>query len=77
VSNFELQFDPADIEALAASFSYQDDGACRSAGAAAAKRGYYTWEEFLTVCAWKTERSRGRVESNTAQAVEGATRDAF
>jgi hypothetical protein len=75
---FELQFPPDDIEALASRFSYDDeDAACRAAGAAAAARGYYTRDEFLEVCAWKSARSRPLVQANDALPVEAATRAAF
>jgi hypothetical protein len=76
---FELQFPPDDIEALARRFSYddEDDGACRAAGAAAAARGYYARDEFLDVCAWKSARSRPLVRANDALTVEAATRAAF
>lgn len=75
---FELQFAPDDIEALASRFSYDDeDAACRAAGAAAAERGYYARDEFLDVCAWKSARSRPLVQANGAKMVEAATRAAF
>jgi hypothetical protein len=45
--------------------------------AKARKRGYYTREEFLLICRWKTPRSKPLVESNSAEAVEAATREAF
>lgn len=77
MTDFGLQFPPAEIEALAARFGYTDDAACRAAGAAARARGHYTREEFLTVCEWKTSRSRSKVERNDAAAVEEATRHAL
>ena len=42
-------------------------------GAAARARGYYTREEFIQVCAWKTVRSRPKVAANTEAAVVDAT----
>jgi hypothetical protein len=74
---FELQFPPKDIQALASRFSYEDDPGCRSAGAAAAARGYYRRAEFLEVSDWKSARSRPLLQSNDAPAVEAATRAAF
>jgi hypothetical protein len=73
VPDFDLQFPPEDIEALAARFGDTDDAACAAAGDAARARGHYAREEFLTVCAWKTARSRPRVERNDARVVEQAT----
>ena len=74
---FELQFPPEQIRPLAGRFGDTDDAACETAGAAARTRGYYTREEFLTVCEWKTSRSRPMVERNAAAIVERATRRAL
>ncbi len=48
-----------------------------AAGKAARARGNYTRAEFLTVCRWKTARSRTKVAANSAAAVRTATRRAF
>jgi len=77
VPGFTLRFPPEDIEPLAERFGDTDDAACEQAGAAARGRGHYSRAEFLTVCAWKTPRSRPRVERNAAQVVERATRRAL
>ena len=74
MTEFVLQFQPEEIEPLAVRFGYTDDAACAEAGAAARARGYYRRDEFLTVCDWKTSRSRPRVERNDGAAVEAATR---
>jgi hypothetical protein len=74
---FELQFRPDQIRALADRYEYEDDEHGGAAGEAARRRGYYTREEFLLVCAWKTGRSKSKVASNTEEEVEGATRAAF
>jgi len=50
-----------------------DDPSRLSVGAAALARGYYTREEFLQVCAWKTVRSRPKVAANTEAAIADAT----
>ena len=73
VMAFELQFDPALIPGLAARFGYTEDDRCLAAGRAARARGFYTREEFLLVCAWKTPRSRPKVAANDDEAVRGAT----
>src|SRR5579859_873238 len=70
---FELQFQAREIGALAERFGYTDDARLLAAGALARARGHYTREEFLEVCAWKTQRSRSRVASNTEIAVTAAT----
>jgi hypothetical protein len=75
---FVLGFDPAEIGALAARFG-DDAGDDRPAaiGAAAALRGHYTRVEFLTLCEWKSPRSRPLVAANPAGAVRSATRRAL
>jgi hypothetical protein len=77
VSHFALQFPPGEIEPLAARFGYSDDAASGAAGTAARARGHYTREEFLTVCEWKTARSRSKVATNDAAEIESATRRAL
>ncbi len=74
---FSLQFPASEIEALASRFGYADDARLLVAGTAAKARGYYTREEFVLVCAWKTQRSRSKVATNTEGAVAGATRRAL
>ena len=46
-------------------------------GRAADKRGYYTRDDFIAICLWKTRRVRRRLEQNTSEAVETATRTAL
>lgn len=75
--SFALQFDPAEIPGLADRFGETDDTPAEQAGRAAVARGYYAREEFLTICAWKSPRSRPRVQANDAATVEAHTRDAL
>ena len=70
---FELQFPLDEIDALAARFPAGDDGRLREVGVAVRERGYYTREEFIEVCAWKTVRSRPKVSGNSDAAVVRAT----
>ena len=70
---FALQFPARQIEALAGRFPGSDDEARLALGAAVRARGYYTREEFIEVCAWKTVRSRPKVAANTEAAVVDAT----
>lgn len=74
---FVLQFDPADLQSLAARYSYADDERVVAAGKAARLRGNYTRSEFLTVCRWKTPRSARRVSENSAAAIRAASKAAF
>ena len=70
---FQLRFPPEKIEALAARFPAADESRLLAAGACARARGHYTRDEFITVCAWKTPRSRPRVAANPETAVVEAT----
>jgi hypothetical protein len=75
---FALQFPADEIPRLAARFSYsKSDETCLAAGATARERGHYSREEFILICAWKTERSKRRVASNSEPAIELATRRVF
>lgn len=75
---FALQFPADDVPELAARFSYgKPDDDCHAAGAAARERGSYTRDELILICAWKTERSKSRVATNTETEVEFATARAF
>ena len=49
----------------------------RRPAAAARARGYYTRQELIRVCAWKTPRSHGRVTVNSRHAVVSRTRRAL
>jgi hypothetical protein len=74
VARFALQFPAEDVPELAERFSYpKDDGDCLAAGAAATARGHYTRDELILVCAWKTERSKSKVASNSETDVQFAT----
>ena len=70
---FELQFPLDEIDALAARFPGGDDGRLHEVCVAVRGRGYYTREEFIEVCAWKTVRSRPKVSGNSDAAVVRAT----
>ena len=71
---FELQFGIDEIEALAARFPALDnDARLAEIGFSVRERGFYTREEFIEVCAWKTVRSRPKVSRNTEAAVVAAT----
>ncbi len=75
---FALQFPADDVPQLAARFSYgKPDDDCLAAGAAARARGSFTRDELILICAWKTERSKSRVATNTETEVEFATAQAL
>lgn len=78
MARFALQFPAEDVRELAARFSYgKPDEDCLAAGAAARVRGSYTRDELILICAWKTERSKSRVATNTETEAEFATGRAF
>ena len=80
VPKFELQFPGGEIESLAARFGsggYDGDARLRGMGDAVRARGYYTRGEFITVCAWKSPRSRPKILSNSRALVVRNTRAAL
>jgi hypothetical protein len=71
---FILQFDPAEIPALAARFGpVADDPTVVAAGARARERGHYTRPAFLRVCRWKSPRSAPLVARNGSAAIRRQT----
>ncbi|HEY7195761.1 MAG TPA: hypothetical protein VH306_01085 [Gaiellaceae bacterium] len=74
---FALQFAIEDVPAYAARFPELDDGDVLSMGRLARERGYYTRDEFVRVCRWKTPRSAPLVARNSAEEVEARTRTAL
>ncbi len=77
MDRFELQFPASEIDALAARFGYTDDGELIALGAGVRARGYYTRAELITVCGWKTPRSRPRVAANSSYAVRSRSERAL
>lgn len=72
---FALQFELAEIAALAGRYSYPgEDRIVDEISPAAKERGYFTRDEFIEVCGWKTARSKSRVANNSEQDVIEATR---
>lgn len=74
MATFDLRFPMTEIEALARRFGDVDDRQWLELGAAARRRGHYTRQELIEICAWKTARSRSRVAANTDRAVIERTR---
>jgi len=73
-TEFRLRFPVTEVMFWAARYSYADDAEVEAMGRAAAARGWYTRDEFLTVTRWKTQRSRSRCEGNDEASVEATTR---
>jgi hypothetical protein len=65
------------VRDYAARYAYEDDAEVIATGRTARERGYYTRDEFLAVCRWKTPRSAPLVALNRADSIEAATRVAL
>jgi hypothetical protein len=72
-----LQFPIEETRSYAARFASGGGDAVIAIGTAARVRGHYARDEFISVCRWKSERSRSYAARNTALAVEAATRVAL
>jgi hypothetical protein len=72
-----LQFPIEKTRSYAARFPSDNDDAVIAIGSAARDRGHYLRDEFISVCKWKSERSRSYAAKNTARAVKAATRVAL
>lgn len=78
IATFALQFPAGDVSALASRFSYaKDDRPCLAAGRRAEGRGYYTRDDLLLVCEWKTGRSKSLVARSSEEDVEFVTGEAL
>jgi hypothetical protein len=70
---FALQFPIEQVREYARRFPVEDDDPGLALGRVARARGYYTLEEFRTVCRWKSARSAPLVARNAARRVKAAT----
>ena len=81
----KLRFDPKEIRKWASRYSYTASGADadlekvieREISPSVREKGFYTKDEFLTLCRWKSPRIVPNCERNEASFVEAATRAAF
>jgi hypothetical protein len=74
---FALQFPIGQVREYAGRYPYEEDVEVLAIGRAARDRGFYTRDEFVAVCRWKTPRSGPLVAENSADAVEAVTRVAL
>ena len=74
---FVLQFPLRDVRDYASRFPSAGDDEGIAIGEAARARGFYTRDEFVAACRWKTPRSAPRVAMNSSEDVERATRIAL
>lgn len=74
----DKNLDTIAINELAERYVYpKDDKPIIDIGGDAQDRGYYTYEDFLTVCKWKTDRSQTKCTKNDDDEVEEITRIAL
>lgn len=73
MSEFVLQFPIKHVRDYASRYAYADDDEVIAIGKAARARGFYSRDEFVAVCRWKTPRSAPRVAMNSVESVERAT----
>lgn len=74
MSRFQLQFPIERVCDYAQRYAYDDDAEVLAIGRSARERCYYTFDEFATVCRWKSHRTASHVAKNTRESVEAATR---
>ena len=77
MAKWQLRFDPERILGLAARYQYEDDLPILEIGRRARAAGHFDFGDFLTVCAWKTSRSKSRCRRNTPEEVAEVTRIAL
>ncbi len=70
---FDLQFDRGKIPELAGRYSYPAENVVESIAHQNKGRGFLLRPEFLTLCQWKTERSKSRVARNSDSLIQEAT----
>ena len=70
---FKLQILENELTEYANAYHYQDDAAIVEIGNLAKQEKYLTYEQFLTVCAWKTLRSKSRCTDNKRDFVQEVT----
>ncbi|MFC1531146.1 hypothetical protein ACFL5T_02765 [Gemmatimonadota bacterium] len=78
---FRLRFDPAAVPEIASRYSYQYESDEReieeSIAPAVREQGYFSKDQLLTVCRWKSPRTKSRVIRNTDDYVQEVTRTAL
>jgi hypothetical protein len=75
MEKFKLQFDEELIPELASRYSYPlENEVVDEIGPRAKSKGYFTEEDFKSLCYWKTPRSQSKVNSNPPGMIEEATR---
>lgn len=77
-TKFEPKFPTNQIPYWASRYSYPgEDNVVDTLAPKARARGYLTRQEFLTLCEWKTPRSKSKCARNSAARIRDATQLAF
>jgi len=77
VGSFACRFTKTEVTALASRYSYRAGDRLDELVSSARERGYFTKPQFLDLCYWKTPRSQSRVDSNSDELIQEATRIAL
>lgn len=78
MKRFRLQFPTSQIEELAARYEYvYGDEALLAMVPHIRSRGYFTKDEFLQFCEWKSPRARPHYQANSTEYVEAVTQIAL
>jgi hypothetical protein len=73
-SDFHLRFAPSQIEHWASRYSYKDDDAVENGvGPRVRIQGYYTRDDFLTLCRWKAPRAERHFVQNKDDDIRSVT----
>ena len=77
MKKFKLRFDKNDLQNFADRYEYQSDKILKDLSASAKEKKYLTKYEFLTLCAWKTPRSKPKCASNSEALIKEITNISF
>lgn len=77
MTEWRLRFTPRQIRTLASGYAASGDDDAIKAGVRARNAGKYSRNDFLTVCAWKTVRSRTQCRRNSPEEVSAITKFAL
>lgn len=73
----KLRFNENKLLLYANRYEYQTDAILDKISRSAKKKNYLYYNEFISICAWKTPRSKPRVASNEKSYVEEITKIAL
>ena len=77
MTRFELRFPIEEVAAYASRFGFEHGERALAIGAAALSRGFYARDEFIQICLWKTRRVSVRIQNNSSEEIESASRAAL